>query len=261
MAFDWRTNPNYTNGGQPATTSGNMPVQASGNFGKGYIGADTGYPANPNFKSLLDDSGNLLEQYKVKAGASLMPKAEEGIGRSRSLMDLLKGYATGETGSSPWAQAQMNALELDAGEAMGNVGAQANAASRAAASGAASRGGLSSAMRMNLARNTQNQMLNAKQGVAGQRLKGRAGIMAGDADRQMGVLSQLPGMENATTGLWANIASGDRNYQTGVDQFNQGAAMGGVRDKNQFDLGMYEQDVKRQAGKEMADATANSGKK
>lgn len=226
-----------------------------------YIGANTGYPDKPNFMSILDDSGNLLDQYRVKARPSLLPRVEEQLGRGRGIMDLLKQYATGETGTSPWAKAQLDMLDLSSGKAMGDVGASVNAATRGAAGTAASRGGLTPAMLANLARNSQNQAINARQGVVGQKLLSKAGIMSGDADRQLGILTQLPGMENAATNIWANAASGDRAYDTGVDQFNIQAALGGVGAKNQFDLSMYEQDIKRQAGKEMADATAQQGKK
>ncbi len=260
MAFDFSKQ--YTMMDDPRYKAQGLSNQPAGPMpGSSYAGQDTGYPANPTFQSILDGSGNLMDQYKLKAGEDLLPQAQGGIDRARSLMDLLKGYATGATGSSPWATAQMNALDLDAGQAMGDIGAQVNAGSRAAASGAASRGGLTAAMRSNLARNAQNQTINAKQGVAGQRLKGRAGIMASDADRQLSTLTQLPGMENQATGLWSQIASGDRAYKTGVDQFNIGNTVGGVGAKNNYDMSMYEQDVKRQAGKEMADATANAGKK
>lgn len=234
-------------------------------------GQNSGYPKPPDFSSILGEDGQLQEQYRLNpqaAVASFMPQFQQYFDQSRGALDKLGDYANGPTGSSPWAMAQLTDLDQQAADAYGNVGNKVNAATNQAYGQAASRGGLTSAMRANLARNAQNMGIQGRQGVQGDKLRGRNAIMTGDADRQLQTLGQLPGMENQRLGIWSQAAGvnqandqSQQRYRTLVDQENIKNAMGGVNSRNQYNMDMYEQGIKRQAGTEQANATANSGKK
>lgn len=226
-----------------------------------WVGQNSGYPKPPDYLSSLDGSNNLQDKYKLNRQESLMPQLNEMLGRGRGAIDKLNSYATGPTGSSPWAQALLTDLGQQKNQALGSAGAQVNAASMSAADNAAARGGLTSGMRASLARNAQNQGVSARQGVTGNYLNSRNQIMGGDADRQLSVLGQIPGMENAQTNIWSQAAQNQQRYDTLVDQENIKNSLAGLGGQNQFNMGKYENQIKQQSGKEMADATANAGKK
>lgn len=258
MAANPFTNQDYSNPWAPGF--GGAPAAAAPKAEE-WPGQNSGYPKPPEYKSSLDGGGNLLDQYKLKAQPSIMGELNGKLGQSQGFIDQLSKYAGGATGSSPWAQAQLADLGNQTNQAYGQVGNQVNAGVAAGSDAAASRGGLTSAMRGNLARNAMNQTVNAKQGVAGNALNARNQIFTNDANQQLGVMKALPGMQNENTNIWSNAAQGDQRYNTLVDQENIKNSLGGLSGQNTFNMEKYGDDIKRQAGMEQANAIAHSGKK
>lgn len=210
-------------------------------------------PKAPSFESPFDANGKLLSQFNT------LPETENrlsGIQLNKGPLEFLENYATG-TGDSPWAQAQLAALNQQTGQAQGQIGQVVQGATDSARDSLATHGGLTTGAAENLARNQQNNLVTGRQNVVGQNITGSLGIRAQDAANRLGVAANLPGQEVQATqpelqkqSLWGQAAQSTANN-----------GLAGVGALNQFNQGLYENQIKDEAGKAEANAYANKGKK
>lgn len=252
-----------------------------------YSGEDTGYPGAPQFLSNLNPDGSLKSDYTLNAQPALQFQGymDDENSRLNGLPTLnnqplknLEDFAGGH-GDSPWAQAQLSALQQSQGQAMGAAKANTQSSNTAAQDAMASRGGLNTGAMQNLARNSSNQGMLAGNNVVGQGLAQQGQIRSQDEQNRLGVASNLPGQEVQAMqpalqeqSLWQQAASQNQaqqqqlaeqqqGYKTGVDQYNMGSKLGGLNAQNTFNMNAYQQSVAQQAGAEQADAEKNRGKK
>jgi hypothetical protein len=207
----------------------------------------------PSFESPFDQNGKLLSQFNT------LPETENrlgGIQLNKNPLQNLESYATG-TGDSPWAAAQLAALNQQTGQAQGQVGQMVQGATDSARDTLASHGGLTTGAAENLARNQQNNLVTGRQNVVGQNISGALGIRAQDAANRLGVAENLPGQEVQSTqpdlqkaSIWGQAAQGTAN--------NGLAGLGAL---NTFNQQLYENQIKDEAGKTEAMAMGNKGKK
>lgn len=259
-------------------------------FGGGdvdYQGENTGTPAMPTFLSNLNTDGSLKPQYQLNAQPDVqfqgyMDQENSNLAGLPQLnnqpLQNLESFASG-SGDSPWATAQLQALQQSQGQAQGAAKANAQSGNTAAEDAMASRGGLNTGAMENLARNSANQSTLAGNQVVGQGLAQQGQIRSQDEQNRLGVAENLPGQEVQALqpalqeqSLWQQAAAQNQSqqqqldeqqqqYKTGVDQYNIGNAEGGLNAQNNFNLTNYQNQVATQAGSEQAAAQANKGKK
>lgn len=258
-------------------------------FGGGDLdweGKNTGTPSMPAFMSNIDKNGYLKDQYRLQQEGPVqfqdtMPETNArlgGINLNSDALNALRDYGT-STGDSPWAKAQLGQLETAQGKAMGDAAKTAASSGAAAQDTLASRGGMSSGARENLARNSSNNAMMNTQGVIGQGLQQKGAIRSQDESNRLGVLQNLPGQEVQALqpelqkqSLWQqaagqnqaakqNLDTQQQAYRTNVNQTNLGSAIGGLNAQNNFNLEGYKNQLATQAGTEQAKAQENRGKK
>jgi hypothetical protein len=264
-----------------------MPQSAQPPTDVSYTGQNTGYPTAPVFLSNLNPDGSLKSDYTLNAqpGLQFQGYMDEENSRLNGLPTLntdplhnLESFASGH-GDSPWAQAQLQALQQSQGQAMGAAKANTQSANTAALDAMASRGGLNTGAMENMGRNSANQSMLSGNAVVGQGLAQQGQIRSQDEQNRLGIAANLPGQEVQAMqpalqeqSLWQQAAAQNQaqrqqldeqqqQYRTGVDQYNMGSKLGGLNAQNQFNLGSYQQQIAQQAGHEQADAEANRGKK
>lgn len=252
-----------------------------------YSGQDTGYPGAPQFLSNLNPDGSLKSDYTLNAQPDVqfqgyMDQENSNLAGLPQLnnqpLQNLESFASG-SGDSPWATAQLNALQQSQGQAMGAAKANVQSGNTAAQDAMASRGGLNTGAMQNLARNSSNNSMLAGNNVVGQGLAQQGQIRSQDEQNRLGVASNLPGQEVQAMqpalqeqSLWQQaaaqnqaqqqqLAEQQQGYKTSVDQYNMGSKLGGLNAQNTFNMNAYQQSVAQQAGQEQASASANQGKK
>lgn len=258
-----------------------------GDDGVDWQGQNSGYPDQPTFQTNLDANGNLQPQYKLNAQAPVnfqgyMDQENSRLQGMPSLntdpLHKLEGFAQG-SGDSPWATAQLQALQQAQGQAMGAAKGNAQSANTSALDAMAARGGLNSGAMQNAQRNAANNSTMAGQGVIGQGLQQQGAIRSQDEQNRIAALENLPGQEVQAMqpalqeqSLWQQAAAQNQSqqqqlaeeqqqYNTGVDQYNIGNTLGGLNAQNNFALGKYQNQVAQQAGQEQAQAQSHAGKK
>lgn len=194
-------------------------------FGGGpdYTGQNSGYPTAPTLQNPDTIRSNL----------------------NTDPLHNLEAFANGR-GDSPWAKAQLDALQTSQGQAMGAAQTNANAANAGAIDSAGSHGGLTSGMAANAANQGANRTAMAGQDVIGKGLAQQGQIRSTDAQNRITAMNNLPGMEVQSTQPDLQAASIN---QAGLNAANQNA------------LTMYGNQINQQAGQEMAGAQQNRGKK
>ncbi len=171
-------------------------------------------------------------------------------------------------GTSPWAQAQLQNIDQQGAIAEGNAGASAQGAATGAMDTLASRGGLSTGAAANLAKNQAANTVNARQGVQGQIMSGKQGVLSTDAQNQLGVLENLPGQEVQALqpalqeqSLWQAAAGQNAGLDQATNAANQNAALSGLNAKNTFAQTNYTNQLQNQAATQESQAYQNAGKK
>lgn len=259
-----------------------------------FQGMNSGYPTMSPMSTIFagnnpdpSSGGGVLSQYVLKGQPDVgfngyMDEENNRLGSMPSLnrnpLNQLESFANSGT-DNPWMNAQMAAEEQNKGQAMGAAKANAASSGAAAADQMAARGGLNTGAMQNLARNTANNQTMAGQGVVGQDLTQKGNIATQNAQNQLGVMENLPGQEVQSMqpelqkqSLWQqaagqnqaqkqNLDLANRQYSTGVNQWNIANQEGGLNSINQANLQNYQTQVAQQAGMEQAHAQQNYGKK
>jgi hypothetical protein len=259
-----------------------------------FEGMNTGYPTMSPMSTIFagnnpdpSSGGGVLSRYVLNAQPDVqfkgyMDEENSRLGAipqlNRDPLNQLEQY-TQSGQNNPWMQAQLAAQEQNKGQAMGAAKANAASAGASAADQMAARGGLNTGAMQNLARNTANNQKTAGQNVIGQDLATKGQIGQQNAQNQLSVMQNLPGMEVQALqpelqkqSLWQQAAGqnqaqnqaldlANRQYSTGVNQWNIQNQEAGLNAINQANLQNYQTQVAQQAGMEQARAQQNAGKK
>lgn len=227
----------------------------------------------PGFNGIKDQSGNILDQYSLKAQPDVgfnsniddLRQQLSGINLNTDALQALRGEGLRAPGTaSPWATMALN-------QAKSTAGAQGNAQIAGAMSALASRGGVNRGARERIATNGSRGTMMAQQ---------KAGMDIGlqDEANRMDILKALPGMEVQSlapelqkTSMWANMADteagrkqgldlANRDYTTNVQKTNLTNSIGDLQNKNNYDMSKYEQIMKAYSADRTANAQENAGK-
>lgn len=183
----------------------------------------------PKYQSLRDVNGDLLSKYKID------PFSGEASKR-------LRAEALG-SGPSEWAKNATDAQRMEEGLAAGRAGLQQQGAQSGAISSLARMGGIGGGTRANLARSGARDLLQAKQGVAGQGIQARYGINDQDMQRRQDLLGATSDLER------------------GADTQNLSALIGDVQGQSAFDMDRYKQILQAYGANQTANATVAAGAK
>lgn len=193
--------------------------------------------------SVLDEEGNLRSEFQLQENV-LDPSGIAGYGQ-------LEEFATG-TGQSPWAMAAQERLGIEESQQRESAQRGAQGATAQAQSQLAMRGGLSGGARERIAMGGAKESLAARQGVAGQAMLGRADIGMQDAAAKQAALKGF-------VGLGADIEQFNVGQRTGAEQFNIGTRLEELSGERGFELGIYEQEVKKWAAEKKSEAAGQAG--
>lgn len=229
-----------------------------------FSGQNTGYPKLPSYVPTNGPGTQVTFQ-------GYMPQEDQQLSNIPQLntapLTQLQNFAS-STGDSPWAQAQLTALQQSQGQAMGAAANQAQSAGTAATDAAAARGGLSTGALQNLAHNNANNATMASQNVIGQGIAAQQQIRSQDASNKLAALSNLPGQEVQALepaiqeqSLWQAAAGQNQAQQQQANEYNSGLNVQNALGQNNYNLTNYQNQIAQQAGNEMAAAQANQGKK
>lgn len=197
-----------------------------------------GMPTAPDFRSLLDEQGNLPDNFMVHAPGT--SPAEEEL-RRRSMTS---------PGDSPWARYQLAQSKMDEARGLGDAGGQVSADMAQARSNLAMRGGATSGARERIAEQGMRDRLLATQGVRGNAAAERMNIRGQDAQNSNQLLQALNSTEQARD---------QSNLQ--AQEFNTGNQYNEKRAEDLYLTNQYNQAMKAWGANRQADATENSGKK
>lgn len=240
-------------------------------------------PDYPGYTPLLDPNGQLKSPYMLKGQGNVGFTSNLSELDKRLNADQLNTQGLEEirkralsTGPSEWANLMTQQQGLEENKARQNAGEQEASARSEALSGLASKGGLSSGARERLATAGANNYAKSLQDVGLQGQQQRLGIGVQDQANQLQLLQGLPGMELAKTGqdiqktgMWSGLANDEsgrkqaldlsnRDYTTGVDQFNLKNTLGEVGRNDQLNMDAYKEKMAGYAAAKSSDALANN---
>ena len=197
---------------------------------------DKGWNERPEFGSILNESGQLGDGYKLNRQLD-----------SRGL-DAFRDRAL-STGESPWAAMMKGQQEMQRQNSMESADAQSASGAAQARSSLAARGGLSGGAQLSLARSGARDLMNAKQGINRQAMTNNMNVGIEDEKQRMAALQALPGMEN-------------QSFSTLLDQdkYNMTNTLQQVTDKRNFELDAWKKRMEVIAAGKQADATEKAGK-
>lgn len=197
-------------------------------LGIGGIEAAAGATA-PKYQSLRDVNGDLASKYKIDpfSGAASKKLRDEALG----------------TGPSEWAKNATEQQKFEEGNAAGRAGLQQQASESGARSNLMRLGGLGGGARTSLARSGARDLLQAKQGVAGQGIAERYSINDADAQRKQQLLGTSADIERQ------------------ADLQNLGTLTGDIQGQSAFDMDRYKQILQAYGANQTANATAMAGAK
>lgn len=201
------------------------------------------------FGGHMPDIGNrsaMLSGGRLTGDAYLDPNAYRG---NTGALNVLNQKATA-TGNSPWLNMQLQKQGMEQQQAMGKMGAQANAANAQARAGLAMKGGLSGGAAERLARGGSQDLNAARQGVMNQGSNQRLQLGIQDESNKNQLLGQAVG---------ANQAQNAQNI--GIGQFNAQNTLAENNANNAFQMSKYQEQMKAFGAGKSANAMANSGKK
>lgn len=241
----------------------------------------------PEQERITGADGSLQSKYKLTGQPNVAFKGIMGDENARlgalpqlnnSPLQSLEQYGQG-TGDSPWAQAQLQQEQLLNGQRQGAAGSQAQSTTQNAMDNVAAHGGLSTGAAERIGTAGNNSMLAAKQGVAAQDQQANLGIRSTDAQNRLGVLENLPGQEVQSMqpalqeqSLWQqaaeqnqsqgqNLDLANRQYNTGVDQYNLANSIGQVNANNSWNQNKWQTQMQEKGAEANSAAEANRGKK
>ena len=260
--------PNQQNPENPYAGGGVHPTSPGGAGGAGGAGGPTSDPfvndlmaKYPKFGSILDRNPDgsvkgLGDPYRINAQGDTT--TGEGYRSALTDMDVNAKQAFGE-GPSPYAIAQNKNQDLLTSNAM-DMNQRTGQANEGAAEGnLAMRGGLQSGARERLSRDSMRDTLLGGQGIqnAGNLAKAQIGI--GDEKNKADTRLAMPGQYLAADKYNTDLTNTNRQYGTGVDEFNAVNAIGGMNTDNTNNLGAYNAYAGAVGAGKTADALAGTG--
>lgn len=230
----------------------------------------SGQPQMPGYSGWTGADGNLLDGYALEKAGALTPELQAmlaGINPDMRGIEALRNRALG-TGPSTWAQLMLEKEGVERGERLDKTVNNANAARATAMRSLATQGGARGAARERLAGKASLAEMFGRQDVERQGQVDRTNIGIQDETQKLDLLKGLPAAEVAMlqpalqkAGLWANMATNDRDYASKVDSFNIQNKIGDVKGKQDYNMGKYSEQMKAWAANRTAEAQENSGKK
>lgn len=221
----------------------------------------------------------------------------DGINLNTQGLQEIRNRATTQ-GTSTWGNLMLQQQQQEQSNAADSAASSSAGAAANSRSQLAMRGGLSGGAGERMSRFASRDAARAQQQVANQGITDRLGIRTKDEEQRLGLLTQLPGMEvNALqpelqkADMWSKVAQSDNDqaaklglanrdfefnrqkYNTdnslNTDKFNIGNAMDAGKynigndfaenkQKTDFDLKRYEEQMKAWAAEKQAEATRNS---
>lgn len=194
----------------------------------------------------IGSRSSMLENGQLQGGAYLDPNQYRG---NQGALNVLNQKATTQ-GNSPWMNMQLQKQGMEQQQAMGKMGAQANAANAQARAGLAMKGGLSGGAAERLARGGSQDLNASRQNVMSQGANQRLQLGIQDESNKNQLLGQAVG---------ANQAQNAQNI--GIGQFNTQNTLAENNANNAFQMNKYQEQMKAFGAGKTANATANSGKK
>lgn len=209
---------------------------------------ETGRAIRPEYTTLLDEKGNLKDQYRLSYGGAITPD-QQGIQafRQRAL----------QQGPSSWANLALQRQGLEEQGLRDTTQQQGASAASQARSSLASKFGLSPAAQERLARQQMRDQAMGMQNVAFQGAKSRSDIGLEDERMKNQFLQQLPQQDLA----FANQAMQNRQAELDVNKYNIGQAVGDVARQNAQRLGVYNEQMREWAAGRQADSMSGGGGK
>ena len=255
-----------------------------GDNGQGSQPAEDPRPAIPEAMQTLDEAGNLKSQYKLTARPDVafrsnMKGLEDklaGINLDKRGLEAIRGRALTQ-GPSEWQNLMLQKQGLEESGQRDRAGNQEASARSGAYSQLAAKGGLSTGARERLARSGAEGLAQTMQDISRGGSESRLGIATEDERQKLDLLKNLPGMEIAAlqpefekTKMWGTLADSEagrgqnldlanRQYGTGVEQFNLANALNEIGRKDANALGAYQEKMKGYAAEQQSKATAASG--
>lgn len=176
----------------------------------------------PEFERITDSQGNLRNNLSIAgAGRDQINQA----GRSLNRLEGLTNFGQG----TPIAQRLLEVQNTANQQAVNNIAGQQAGQLAQGVSALARQGGISGGARERLAANSFNQGLLARQNQAFQNQQTQQRISADDAQRQLGILQQLPGQRQnianfERAGTAADVANAIGDIQSASQDRTQRAA-------------------------------------
>lgn len=202
-----------------------------------------GSPVRPEWQTNLDPDGNIKYQYKMDV-AALDPTQMEGFSKYKS--------EAMRSGPSAWANMQLQQQQQEAQNQKSQAAVQAMTGNSQAQSQLAMRGGLGGGARTSLARSSQRDLLNARQGVGRQASINRLSTLAGDEQNR---IQQLGNLASAET----DLGKYNKTFEAQQRKQNIENALRETEGKRAADANVYKEQMAKWAADKQADATASSG--
>lgn len=208
---------------------------------------EDGSPIKKDFDSLIDPATGLLKKtYQLEA--------RPDIAVDQRAIDEIRGRAF-EKGDSAWARLALNKQALEEKTALDNSRAQSAGAQAQTLAALMQRGGVSSGSRERMGSRAARDQAMAAQGVYSGGAKARADIGLQDQTQKNDFLKAIPGLDFQN----AQVANANRDYQTNVQKTNIGAALADIESKRNFDMGTYQEQMKKWAADQSSQVAQRSG--
>lgn len=205
-----------------------------------------GSPMRPDWQSLIDPkTGKLLSQYDLNI-SQLDPSQWQGYQQYKS--EALRAPGS----QSPWAAIQLQKQQADELAAKSGAAQQATANNNQAYSGLAMHGGVSNGAQQMLALQNQRNLMGARQGVANTGMMNRLGIQTTDEANREAQLQNLMGSEQ-------NIGQFNKTLEANQGQYNINNLLQENQGQRAFQMGTYDEQMKKWAADRQAQATERSG--
>lgn len=202
-----------------------------------------GSPIRPEWQSLLDPEGKLKSQYQLSV-EKLDPTQMQGYQKYKT--------EAMRTGPSAWANMQLQGQAQAAQAQRAAAAQQAMTGSNQAMSQLAMRGGLGAGARTSLAKQSARDLMAARQGVSRQEGINRLNLLSSDEQNRIQQLGNLASSETDIGKYNTTLAAQEKEK-------NLSNLLREVEGKRGFDMGTYQEQMKKWAAGKQADATSNSG--
>lgn len=213
----------------------------------------------PEFDNSIFNEGKPWEN-KLAPRLTLQGEPDVASHLDKGALEQLRTEGMSAPGSSAWEQLMLQKQGVGESEQRDTANANAASGQQSALSQLATSGGVSGGARERLARMGMTNSAEARQNVARQGVMDRLGIGTTAEQNRIGILSNLPGQELASAGYQTGLDTSNRDYNTGVNQYNIGNVLAAKGAKSAADQATYQEQMKAWAAKDSAEATANSGK-